>query len=81
MELRKAWGKNPDPGEVLYEDGGIGSRYRALVNRHYIAIEKELENPKASSLYTAAVHLSGAETGGTGWVGLNLEKCGIVRLE
>lgn len=37
--------------ETIYEMGGTRANYRALCNKHYKALEKELGNETASNLY------------------------------
>ena len=49
----KEWGRDDDTGETIYEDAGLGTRYRKLANKHYAEIEKELGNEKPTPLFDA----------------------------
>ena len=42
---------DPDTGEMLCEDVGVGARFRALADQHYIEMEQELGNPTPKPLY------------------------------
>jgi hypothetical protein len=48
----KEIGPEPDTGEMLYEDVGVGARFRKLANKFYTDIEKELGTEKPEPLYT-----------------------------
>jgi hypothetical protein len=50
--------RDEDSGEMLYEDAGVGARFRKLANKHYIDIEKELGTEKPEPLYTGLVALT-----------------------
>lgn len=60
----KPFGDAPHTGEKLFEDAGPGARYRALSNRYYREIEKELGNEKPRDLYTSAVVVTEKELEG-----------------
>jgi len=60
----KPFGEDPDTGEKLYEDAGPGARYRALANRYYKEIEKELGTEKPRDLYAVTVVVTETELAG-----------------
>ncbi len=47
----KQVGVHPDTKEKLYEDTGPAPRYRALANKHYVEIEKEIGNDSPGRLF------------------------------
>lgn len=50
----KPWGKDPDTGEMLYEDTGPRQEFFALANKHYRELEKEMGNDAPADLYSGA---------------------------
>lgn len=44
-------GKDAESGEELFEDAGMSARFRNLVDKHYVQIEKEMGNDSAKPIY------------------------------
>ena len=47
--------KDPDTGEMFYEDVGRGAWFRKLANKFYAEIEKELGTEKPTPLYPSSI--------------------------
>lgn len=45
------FGMDDDQGNQLFYEVGQGKSFRELANKHYIELEKELDNETASKLY------------------------------
>lgn len=51
-------GNDLEAGIAVYEDVGLGLRFRKLVDKHYVAIEKEQGNSDAKALYGGSDHIT-----------------------
>ncbi len=47
----REWGQDPESGERLFEDAGLGARFRKLVDKAYVQLEKDLGNAEAQPIY------------------------------
>lgn len=52
---------HPESGEMLYEEAGPKAHFRALANRYYMELEKELGNESPRKLYDSDIYLTSGD--------------------